>query len=108
MCLSTETSGFRTRGVPKSGCGLPTVPKVKLGGLTNWVVSNHCAAVGLSSFEVMPVEFGRVDRKLLAPRIINGKPLSNTNTPSTCHPPIRVFTKPFELCHLFLEPNGSS
>src|SRR6266511_866264 len=108
MFLIREKSRFRTLGVRASGSVLPTSPNVKLGGLKNCTVSNHWEAVGLSSLALMPVEFGRVDRRLLAPRTISGKPLSNTKTPSTCHPLIRVFTKPFELCHLFLEPNGSS
>src|SRR6266852_5492791 len=32
---------------------------------------------------------------------------ANTKTPSICQPPIRVFTKLFDVRHLFLEPNGS-
>src|SRR5262245_26583489 len=101
MFLITEKSRFLMPGVRASGSVLPTLPKVKFGGLTNCEVSNHCEGVRLSSLALIPVEFGRVDRKLFAPRTISGKPLSNTRTPSTCHPPIRMFRKAFEARHLF-------
>src|SRR5688572_30449991 len=112
--LNIEASRLFCDGVRKSGDVRDVFPNVKFGACENTDVSKYRSMVGLSSFALFPLLFGRwpgEPRLVLFPPllIMSGMPVWNVAIPFSCQPPSRKLTTPGALFRKALpRPKGSS